>query len=228
MNERIIIKQLNSNDLTRVLRHKRTSVWLKNARYKRPCHIRAYRALPLETVVGVTVRCLPNVAGFVVPAHGITTISINYFKPAAGLIVLIFVLFIAFRLFEEHMEEKRLTELRAQRAEEKRQYEECVSGVDAVKRFDEDLARLTLAEARNNGSFNQMMQSCLASTFTPTSSYGGDRNNFNANMQKISEQKCEVEVVMNILTYPLSLDPDSVDSKHAAGVMECKSKYNIE
>lgn len=64
----IIVGQLNSNDLTRVPRHKRTSVWLKNARYKRPCHIRAYRALPLETVVEVAVKRLPNVAGFVVPA----------------------------------------------------------------------------------------------------------------------------------------------------------------
>ncbi len=68
VNKRIISTQLNINDLTRVTRYKRTSVWFKNARYKRPCHIRAYRALPLETVVGVTVRYPPNVAGFVVPA----------------------------------------------------------------------------------------------------------------------------------------------------------------
>lgn len=152
----------------------------------------------------------------------------NYFKQAAGLIVLIFVLFVAFRIFEEHVEEKRLTELRIQRAEDRRQYDECVSGVDAVKTFDENLARAAVAEARSNGSYNQMMQSCLASTFTPTSSDGRDRNNFYANMQKQSEQKCEVEVVMNILTYPLSLDPDTINSKHATGVMECKNKYNIQ
>lgn len=41
------------------------------ARYKRTHHIGAYRALPLETVVEITERCLPNVVGFVVPTTGL-------------------------------------------------------------------------------------------------------------------------------------------------------------
>ncbi len=153
----------------------------------------------------------------------------NYFKQTAALIVLIFILFVAFRIFEEQNEERRLTELRVQKAEEKRQYDECVSAVDAVKRFDENLAQSTLAESRTNGSFDQMMLYCLSTTHTPQPSrYDLDEDNFYANMQKLSEQKCLTETAMKILTYPLSLDPETINSKHATGVIECKAKYNIK
>ena len=153
----------------------------------------------------------------------------NNFKQIAGVIVLIFVLFVLYNIINDHLEEKRAEEraekIRAEKAEMVRQYEECASSVTAIKTFDEGLARSVVEQSRTDGSFNRLMQNCIATTYTPKPSiFDNDEDNFYANMQRMTEQKCEVDAVMNILS-PLRLTPEAMESKYNAGIMDCESKY---
>lgn len=125
----------------------------------------------------------------------------NYFKPAAGLLILVFILVVTFVLFLDHRENSK-------EAERKAELDSCIETADKVRDVDYQMAQNYVASHIEVGDFDMMMAECLQTPSFPSK----------------TESQCRSAVIQGIRKN-FNVDDETVEAKYQTSVSNCRAKY---
>lgn len=125
----------------------------------------------------------------------------KYFKPAAGLLILIFMLGVAFVLFLDYRENSKEVERKAE-------LDSCIETADYVRDIDHQMVQRYIASHIEVGDFDTMMAGCLQTPSFPSK----------------TESQCRSAVIQSIKKN-FNVDDESVESKYQTSVSNCRARY---
>lgn len=148
----------------------------------------------------------------------------NYFKPAAGIIVLIFVLFVLHNIIDSSLEENRRKERlqESQRAEASQQfrYDSCIEKAEFDKEAKASWGRSELGVQYTNGSYESAVSNCIAKNpLTSIQSYSSE-----GSKQQIVRNACESSVTESILR-SVGATPEQIAAQYQQDMRSCEVNY---
>lgn len=148
----------------------------------------------------------------------------QYFKPAAGIIILIFVLLVLFIFIQSSMEEnerKARVQEQSQAAYNKASsYDRCVEAAESEKERSQSVGRSEVMFDLNNGNFQRKVSECIANS--PLSSLES-RTVEDAKNQMVLNS-CEKQVSQTILAR-VNATPEEIDAQYDQDMRSCEMKY---
>lgn len=143
----------------------------------------------------------------------------QYFKPAAGIIILVFTLLVLYNLIDSHIEEKQRQERvqETQRVEASRQYnlDKCIEDADYAKYDAESVARNVMLANQQSGRYDTLVNNCMSNAWVPDFSTPGLKDA--AYNQTLT--KCKIAVDASFMNQA------EIDQDYQNALTNCRVKY---
>jgi hypothetical protein len=153
----------------------------------------------------------------------------QYFKPAAGIIIFIFVLAVIYGSIQDKRNNERIEAQRQVEAKELADYNSCIGLADSELSFNQILAEGLVTAARESGLHDDLYQRCMNRKLFVDGSYDGITSDRGlALAAERNMEICDLESVEEIKDKSApygSFTNNSLNSAYEAEVSACKNKY---
>jgi len=157
-------------------------------------------------------------------ARRLITIIMKYFKPAAGIIILVFVLLILFIFIQSSMEESQRQTRMQEQVQAARNlasnYDFCLEAAESDRGATQSRGRTELRVQTSNGSRERMVSNCIANNPSLTSAF----TDVDTIVRQTVRNNCDSAVSESILS-AINATPEQIEASYQLDVRACSTKY---
>jgi len=163
-------------------------------------------------------------SGLCVSVCYVTYLHMQYFKPAAAIIILIFVLALIYEGTTNGMDEnKRQTALETQKMNEsarQNNYTQCVEKAESNKEKTARVGRTELALQQSSGRHEAMVDTCIANNPLSATQYSPAQ----APSRQMVRNNCEAAATESIMRSHNAM-PEEIEEQYKLDLQACGVKY---